>query len=276
MERNKLKELLKEIKKNDFKVPEGINPFELSLEMMNYIGDLEGEFRDRLIFSTISNWIVNELKTDEVHQILDISLDDKHLFYGLGEVNDTVFTRTFSSLIVAVSIYRHRSDKYLNKEELEEIFEKFIKYYNNERDLRGYIKGNGWAHGAAHGADVLDEFARCEELGFKEMRKILEAIYKKVNVDYYSYVDEEDERMITGVVAILERNLLDESEIIDYIKRFKNVTRKGIQPEDMTLQVNRRDFLRSLYFRIVDKPKYQNITDTTKNILDEISNFRNM
>lgn len=276
MERNKLKELLKEIKKNDFKVLEGINPFELSLEMMNYIGDLEGELRDRLIFSTISNWIVNELKTDEVHQILDISLDDKHLFYGLGEVNDTVFTRTFSSLIVAGSIYRHRSDKYLNKEELEEIFEKFIKYYNNERDLRGYIKGNGWAHGAAHGADVLDEFARCEEFGSKEMRKILEAIYKKVNVDYYSYVDEEDERMITGVVAILERNLLDELEIIDYIKRFKNVTRKGIQPEDMTLQVNRRDFLRSLYFRIVDKPKYQNITDTTKNILDEISNFKNM
>lgn len=31
--------------------------------------------------------------------------------------------------------------------------------------------GKGWAHGAAHGADALDEFARCEEVGYDGLKK---------------------------------------------------------------------------------------------------------
>ena len=46
MEKQELKELLKSIKENDYKVPQGVNPYELSLLMMDYIGDIDSELRD--------------------------------------------------------------------------------------------------------------------------------------------------------------------------------------------------------------------------------------
>ncbi|MCY6370694.1 hypothetical protein [Clostridium ganghwense] len=40
MEKQALKELLKSIKENDYTVPEGVNPYQLSLTMMDNIGDM--------------------------------------------------------------------------------------------------------------------------------------------------------------------------------------------------------------------------------------------
>ncbi|MGF7060641.1 hypothetical protein HNR33_004333 [Brassicibacter mesophilus] len=38
MEKQALKTLLRNIKDNKYAVPEGVNPYKLSLEMMDYIG----------------------------------------------------------------------------------------------------------------------------------------------------------------------------------------------------------------------------------------------
>ena len=48
--REELKEKLKAIMGDEFKIPEGANPFEMALAMMDYLGDTESELRDDLIF----------------------------------------------------------------------------------------------------------------------------------------------------------------------------------------------------------------------------------
>ncbi|WP_138206061.1 hypothetical protein [Haloimpatiens lingqiaonensis] len=57
MEKQALKELLKSIKNNDYAVPEGVNPYELSLVMMENIGDIDSELRDDLILYNLFKWI---------------------------------------------------------------------------------------------------------------------------------------------------------------------------------------------------------------------------
>ncbi len=37
-----------------------------------------------------------------------IALYEKHIFNGLGKINDTVFDRTFSAEVAACIIYKHR------------------------------------------------------------------------------------------------------------------------------------------------------------------------
>ncbi|WP_245850681.1 DUF2785 domain-containing protein [Paenibacillus herberti] len=53
--------------------------------------------------------------------------------------------------------------------------------------------GNDWAHGAAHGADALDEIVQCEECTAEIHKEVLSAIqkvlfngtYTRVNVKHF-------------------------------------------------------------------------------------------
>jgi hypothetical protein len=275
MERNDFKELLRTIQGSDYCVPEGMKPYDLALEMVSYLGDTDGELRDDLVLSILTQWMIKDsLSQDETRKILDICIDDKHLLYGLGNTDDTVFMRTFSVLVVAVGLYKHTSNCFLSKKEINDILEKVLIFYKEDKDVRGFVQEKGWAHGAAHGADALEELARCQELGYEALKRILHAIYDKTNIDYYGYIHQEDERMVTAVATILERNIIDESEIIEWIKSYENLKKTGKYPEDVVIKVNVKNFLRSLYFRLIDKPGYDNIINETKKVLESINNFR--
>ena len=276
MEKQELKELLKSIRENDYKVPQGVNPYELSLLMMDYIGDIDSELRDKLIYSILYIWVDRRiLDSSEVYELLKVALDEDHILRGLGYVNDSVFNRAFSVLVVAISIMRHREEKFLSKSEVEKAFEIVLESYNNDKDVRGYVEDKGWAHGAAHGADAIDEFARCEEIGYEGLKKILDAIYKKVNINHYGYIHFEDERMITPVKSILEREIVPIDEIIEWINSFKNIKKIGAYPEDLVVEFNVNVFLKSLYFRLIDKPEYEKIRNAIIEVIKEISSFTN-
>lgn len=274
MDRKGLKELLLKIRNEDYKAPEYVRPFDLALTMMSYIGDTDGELRDNLILSTIYNWVMDRVLTiEEIRHILKISIDERHLFYGIGQVDDSVFTRTFSVLVTDICLSIHLEDKYLTKEELDTVFEKVICYFNKERDLRGYIDVKGWAHGAAHGADALKSLAECDNFSYEELVKILKAIYNKVNINNYCYIHNEDERMVSAVVAVIDRKVLKENEIIDWINNFKSLDKIEKYPEDMTIEINIKNFLQSLYFRLLDIPEYENVVNVTKEVIKEVCSF---
>lgn len=274
MEKQELKELLKNIKENDYKVPQCINPYQLSLVMMDNIGDIDSELRDDLILSNLFTWINEEiLLSKEVYELLKIALDEQHILKGLGNINDSVFSRTFSTEIIAAIIYRHRREKFIDESDVQKAFNTVLKFYNEDKDVRGYVEGKGWAHGAAHGADALDEFARCEEIGYEGLKLILDAIYKKVNINHYGYIHFEDERIITAVKAILERKIVPIKEIEDWIRSFNKIEKTGMYPEDLVIEFNVNTFLKSLYFRLIDMPEYEKITNAIKEVLKEINRF---
>ncbi|NCF68860.1 MAG: DUF2785 domain-containing protein [Chloroflexi bacterium] len=61
---------------------------------------------------------------------------------GSGESGaDTVFTRTFSMLIVASVLNAHRRHPSLPDSELQVIKSKILRYLKGEKDLRGYVPG---------------------------------------------------------------------------------------------------------------------------------------
>ncbi|ERI93407.1 hypothetical protein HMPREF1982_01831 [Clostridiales bacterium oral taxon 876 str. F0540] len=272
MERQELKRLLRSIKDNKYAVPEGINPYRLCLELMDYIGDIDGELRDDLLWSVLAAWIMEDVLTpEEAHDIFVIALDEKHVLNGLGEINDTVFCRTFSVEAVACIIYKHR--KFLSDSDILRAFNTVLKFYNEDRDVRGYVEGKRWAHGAAHGADALMELAQCEVIGYEGLKEILASIHKKININYYGYINNEDERMISAVKAVLERDIIPKEEIEEWIRSFGNIEKKGIVPDYLFTEHNVTLFLKSLYFRLVDNTKYEQIAKVVKEVLKKTSRF---
>lgn len=271
MEKEILKELLRNIKENNYQVPDGTSPFELSLDIMDHIGDTDAELRDNLGLSVLTNWMIKDiLVPEEIKKILDISLNNNHLLYGIGSIDDSVLTRTFSVLIVAAGIYKHREHNYLTKDEVMSAFEKVLTFYNEDNDVRGYIDGKGWAHGAAHGADALDEFVRCDEIDYKGLSNILDSIYAKIGNVKYGYIHEEDERIVTVIIGILGRNILEEDEIIGFLNQFGNIKKTGNPEEDLVRKMNVRNFMRSLYFRLKHEEEYIAIFRGVEKLIDNM------
>ena len=267
-----LKENLIKIKNNNYLLEDSEDYFPLGIEMINNIGSLDPELRDELIYTTFFHWITKEkFNGEQLKQILDISLGDSHLFYKISDNDaDAVFKRTFSVLIVALIVYKHREENFLSEETLYNIKDRLLEYMLTEGDVRGYIDIKGWAHSAAHTADALDELAQCECFGKGDLLDILNSIKAKVCIGYYVYVDEESERMTTAVESTIKRKILNDSEIIKWLQGFtiENPSYKNI--EDYHLKVNIKGFLRSLYFRLLEQEEFNFMIEEIKTLLNRL------
>lgn len=270
-----LKEKLSEIKNNNYVVPSNISPFDFALVMMKNIGSPDPVLRDLLIHRVISRWIMNNVFTNEqLIELLNINMDENHLFYKIGvQEDDSVFMRSFCVLNIGTIIYTHRNNNFLSDTTIKSVKESLIDYYLDEKDLRGYVDGKGWADSASHGADALDEIALCDSINHEDLLDILSAIKSKVCINYYTYIDFEDERITTAVVSVINRDILEHSELIDWIKDFKNIPKVGEHYIDFRIIMNIRNFLRSLYFRLLNENNLKYLTECIKATLAYIKPY---
>jgi Protein of unknown function (DUF2785). len=271
-EENILKEKLLEVEDNNYLLENQENYFSLGLEMMDNIGSLDPELRDGLIYATLFHWITEGRFTlEQLEHLLNISLDSEHLFYKICDKDEeTVFKRTFSVLIVALIIYEHRKQKFLSVEILYKVKDKLLNYMHLEKDVRGYVQIRGWAHSTAHTADALDELVQCNCFNKADLLEILEAIKTKMCIGYYVYVDEEGERMVTAVKNAFDRKILINTEIIQWLQGFCVEDSNSTHINNYHLKVNIKEFLRSLYFRLLGQDDSSFIIEEIKELLNRL------
>ena len=158
-----LKDQLQSIAQNKFSVSPSIEPFELALKMVNHIGSPDSQLRDDLIYTAFATWILEYklFNGEQLRQLLASVLDDKHMFYCIGEENtDSVFTRSFSVLLLPLILIANREERFLTDTHIQQIKTKLLQYLDGEKDLRGYVEGSGWAHAVAHVADTFDDLVQ--------------------------------------------------------------------------------------------------------------------
>ncbi|HLR59661.1 MAG TPA: DUF2785 domain-containing protein [Pseudogracilibacillus sp.] len=101
---NDLKRQLIEIRTNGYNFTD-YDLDNLSLKMIRNIGSTDFVLRDELIYTTFGQMILLKdlLDKNQLNQLLEICLDDQHLYYGLGEKEtDSVFARAFTVLIIGL------------------------------------------------------------------------------------------------------------------------------------------------------------------------------
>lgn len=245
-----LKEKLILIRENGYEAPP--DTFDMIKEMLNNIGSLDAQLRDELIYTTLSHWIPgNSLTANELEQIVPVVLDKNHLLFKLGETNtDSVFTRSFSMLVIPLLFMRHRESPFLSKDQIHQIKEKVFYNVQEERDYRGYDEENGWAHAIAHAADALDDLAQCSELDKNDLLTILNLVYEKMITTDRIYSDGEDERMVQPIISVLNRKLLSQTYVEQWIQSFGDVEKNLEFHLAFKRKTNIKNFLKSLYFRI--------------------------
>lgn len=272
-----LKEQLRQISGSKFRVENDGERFALALEMMAQIGSPDPELRDGLIYPAFYHWILEQeaFTAVQLHRLFDLATDENHLYYRLGEKEtDSVFTRSFSMLLLPLLLIAHRKRPYLTQPEIITLKETVIRYLEREQDVRGYVAEKGWAHAVAHAADALDDLALCQELGAEDLRDILTAVQHKIGTDDYVFVHEEDERMSTAVVSLLSRQVLSDTEINDWIGSFVPFVAEAEAGPTSSRYRNVKNFLRSLYFRLCRQGKNEVICPVIFEVVREIGRFK--
>lgn len=243
---------LQRIEKEEYQLREGEQHQEFLPLLLQYIGDPQPELRDDLIYPMFYMWIKveNRLSGEELRSLLTVLTDENHLFYQIGcEDDQSVFTRSFSGLPIALIVQRHRQTPFLKQAEIEHLMQAMLRYYKEEKDLRGYLSVGGWAHSASHGADVFVELVQCQESSVAMLREVLVAISGMLYNGRHIFSDEDDERLVNIVDTLIVKELLPHQEIADWISGLAQCCNMPRTRSQVIARVNSKNFLRSLYFR---------------------------
>ena len=228
--------------------------------MLEHIGSTDSELRDQLIYTSFYNLIIedNQIETELLIELLDTCINEL-MFKGIGEKeSDTVFTRTFTTLLIALILGRDNQANFLSKVTIDNIKEKLIRYIDLEEDLRGYIEDKGWAHSVAHVADTFDELVMNPKLDKEDYPEILRVLWSKVLISSSVYIHDEDERLLIPILNMLERGLNVKSieELLQHLPDELKIQKEQIEKEKYWLLVfNIKAFLKSFYIKINGNPK---------------------
>ncbi|MCK5388404.1 MAG: DUF2785 domain-containing protein [Candidatus Izimaplasma sp.] len=269
-------ELLKKIKESKFEFDETIDKLELANTLIKNIGNNDSFVRDGLIYPILATLLYyDHFSKEELVNFTKILIGDKGMKYDIPNYyNLSVLTRSFSLLAIVIIIYRHRTDQILSKELFRELYTEFMDYFRTEEDFRGYIKDVGWAHSVAHSADVFKQLFRCDDLSNEDFKDMLEVIRERFMINSYVFMSDEDERMVTAIHEGLKKNILDEKYFLSWIDSFRSFEKIAKYPEDYNVDINIRNLLRSLYFRLIGDTNYSVILAKLVEVLDELNTHK--
>lgn len=206
------------------------------------------------------------LSQRELKEILQTCISDQYLFYGIGErESDTVFTRTFSALFIAGVIDMHNENPFLTDDGLQATMEAAKEYISQEMDFRGYVVGKGWAHAAAHIADVFAMLSKTQQPW-----EVLNALKSLVLNPHAIYTAEEEDRITSAVLSVLHWHQISDEQLLEWVESFDPTGKMwwgGNLPTDFNVHVNRKLFMRSFYFRLDEDSSKLNSREKVKGFI---------
>lgn len=155
--------------------PAATTPAALLPELEAYLGSPDPARRDAIAIDVLTAWIVTDkrLGPDELQPLAQRLIGN--LATPLDRA-DGVYLRSFSALALSLIARRDRADPILDAAARRKLLDAARDYANRETDLRGYTGERGWAHAAAHTADLLRELARNSASTADDRGTILDAV----------------------------------------------------------------------------------------------------
>lgn len=238
---------------------EDLDKYDFAHKLIENIGDLDPVIRDGLIYVNLAHLFYDgHFDKEQLIHFFEILISDNYLMYDMENIGEhSELKRSFTILQLVYFIYLHNKNKLLTNKQYMNFFTKFMKYFNNETILKGYDAKVGWMHTIAHSADLIAQIVESKEMNKKTMEELFLAVRKKFAISSYNYVSDEDERMVTALMAALEREILEEEFVIGWIHSFSKLEKPKTFPDHYNFKNNIKNLLRSLYFRLGTDKKYK-------------------
>ena len=122
------------------------------------------------------------------------------------------FRRPFAALALSEIARADRVTAFLTDAELHALAETGATYLRGVQDYRGFIAGEGWRHGVAHGADVMLQLALNPRLSRADADLILGAVAAQVAPPgSHAYVHGEARRLARPILFLAKRTDIDDA-----------------------------------------------------------------
>ncbi|MFX3673076.1 MAG: DUF2785 domain-containing protein [Paenisporosarcina sp.] len=241
-------------------------------EMIANIGSTDPILRDNMIYSAFWTLINNEcLKEQQIEYVLSELLNKQLLTLDIEKpMTDSVFTRTFTALFYAAILHVDATKQKIDAELVRKVIEVSHEFMEREQDLRGHDDVKGWAHAAAHGADLLSSIGKHPLATEEDAKKILQDIARMITIAE-GYRDDEEERLARAFVTVTKHHLT-EAFIVEwalkleqYLNEKKSSNKTDLQP--YYAQLAYKNFLKSSYFLLERLNEGKNLKDVIQQII---------
>jgi Protein of unknown function (DUF2785) len=207
----------KSIAEHDFAIPAGEDAGRLALEIADLAGSPDPVLRDNCGYETLAAWIYRDhrLTPNELETLRQKLLPA--VFFHIGESgNDTIFRRSFSALYMSILAAEDLKKPFLSKTAFQETLDAGLRCFAEEKDLRGYVVGKGWAHATAHVADLLKFLARNDKMSPELQKRVVLAAAQRARTANSVFVWGEDARIAAALLSLINRKDFDPSGFRDW------------------------------------------------------------
>lgn len=154
--------------------PKGTSAASLLPELVAYLGSPDPVRRDAIAFEVLAAWLAGGVIGDaEAHGLVTTLLANLR---APLEPENSVFGRSFSALVLGEVVRRERKTSFLSADERRALLTGALAYARRETDLRGHTGAMGWAHAAAHTADLLARLAQLPSFTDADRAVVLDAV----------------------------------------------------------------------------------------------------
>jgi hypothetical protein len=200
---------LRELKEHKFAIEDGKQRAALAVGLLDCLADPDPTLRDGIAFEAWSSWL-RAGQIDEATRRVALQRLQEQLPAGADDPGG--FTSPFSALVLSEVARTDRVAPWMTAEEREALLLQATAYLSSVRDYRGFVAGEGWRHGVAHGADLLMQLALNPAYDKPRFDRILAAVATQVAPPGHVYVFGEPERLARPVLFIAVRGLYSEAE----------------------------------------------------------------
>lgn len=249
---------------------------QLLTNMIKHIGDPNSTLRDqtnyRLFMELLS---ANHWKADSLRTLTMQLIDDEHLFLHIQdrEATEAVFTRSFSALWLTALLHADAQLRFLQADDLTEIFQQVARYFTRERDVRGFINDEqGWAHSMAHVADLCVASIRHPQFEVRYAPMILQGVkdaFWKGSV----YIDDEEERFAKVIESLIAIDFPEEiliewvEQVFDKLEVY--LYEAGYTKDWFKARSNTMHFMKTMYFAVKFSNKYEQLRAVTSILIQK-------
>ncbi len=170
-----------------------------AVALLPCLGHPDPRLRDDLAFEQLSAWsrggkldaaTLQRLRTDLI-AVLDAPPDAAGVH------------QPFAVLTLAEVARADRLRPFMTPAQRADLVDHAARFLAGVRDYRGFIPGEGWRHGVAHGADLALQLGMNEALNAPQRQQLLDAVTRQVLADHqHSYRFGEGNRLARAALQL--------------------------------------------------------------------------
>jgi hypothetical protein len=237
----------------DHRVPTDRRLDDLTAELTTMLGSTDPDLRDGVAYPVLATWIERGVYDDLLAGLGDGMAAGMTI--GLGQVGtDTVFRRSFSTLILAECIDRDNKAALVPPTKVLEWGDRVTTWFVREKDTRGFVPGKGWAHTVAHGADALGCLARSPHFWIHELTVLLDVIADRLLLPADAvFTAGEPDRLAAATMTVLRRNLVPLGVVEPWVARLTATAaaEPPLSADPFLRRGNAEAFLRALHLQLL-------------------------